>query len=62
MMDSVDTSVDRWVLVPAHRLDDLLEMARMASERLPAQDALTLSLKASIADTRVSSVTDPVGD
>lgn len=59
MMESVDTSVDRWVLVPAKRLDDLLETSRMAADRLPSNDPLTMALKASIADTKISSLVDP---
>jgi hypothetical protein len=49
----------RLVLVNARVLDDLLEMARLASERLPETDPLASSLRGSVAQVRLGAVMEP---
>jgi hypothetical protein len=48
----------RLVVVPADELDDLLELTRMATDRLP-DDPLTSALVASAAQVRSSAVIEP---
>lgn len=48
----------RLVLVPADQLDDLLELARIATERLP-EDQLARSLRAAISQVRLSRSVEP---
>ena len=48
----------RLVLVPADQLDDLLELARIATERLP-DDQLSKSLKAAVSQVRLSQLVEP---
>lgn len=48
----------RLVLVPADQLDDLLELARIATERLP-DDQLSKSLKAAVGQVRLSQLVEP---
>lgn len=55
---SMNTLEGRQVLVPADRLDDLLELARLAIERLP-DDQLARSLKAATSDIRLSRLFEP---
>ena len=52
-------ALDGWlVLVPADQLDDLLELARIATERLP-DDQLSKSLKAAVSQVRLSQLVEP---
>jgi hypothetical protein len=48
----------RMVVVPAEALDDLLELTRLATDRLP-DDQLSRSLRASAAQIRVAAVVEP---
>lgn len=48
----------RLVLVPADQLDDLLELSRIATERLP-DDQLSRSLRAAISQVRLSQLVEP---
>lgn len=48
----------RMVVVPAEALDDLLELTRIASDRLP-DDQLSRSLRAAQAQIRVAAVVEP---
>jgi len=48
----------RLVLVPADQLDDLLELARIATDRLP-DDQLSRSLRAAIGQVRLSQLVEP---
>lgn len=59
MMSTVNTSTDRFALVPAGQLDDLLELARLAVDRLPDSDPLTTALRGSAAQIRSVAVLDP---
>jgi hypothetical protein len=52
-------TTDRLVLVPATALDDLLELARLASDRLPEQDPLVLPLRGSIGQVRSTALPEP---
>ena len=49
----------RLVVVNARDLDDLLELARLASERLPLGDPITTSLRGACAQVRVGAVPEP---
>jgi len=49
----------RLVLVSASRLDDMLELARLASDRLPAEDPIALALKGAAAQVRSEVVFEP---
>lgn len=49
----------RLVVVPAARLDDLLELARLAADRLPEHDALTTALAGAAAQVRSDSILEP---
>ena len=49
----------RLVVVPADKLDDLCELARLAVDRLPAPDPLTSALRGAIAEVRLSQVVEP---
>lgn len=55
----MNTPLDRQVLVPASRLDELLELARIASERLDPADALCMALRGAAADVRALAVLEP---
>lgn len=59
MMVAVDTSTDRFVLVPHRELDDLLELSRLAAERLPDTDPLASALRGSRAQVRSIAVLEP---
>lgn len=48
----------RMVVVPADTLDDLLELTRLAAERLP-DDQLAKSLRATASEVRVAAVMEP---
>lgn len=48
----------RMVVVPAEALDDLLELTRLATDRLP-DDQLSRSLRASAAQIRIAAVVEP---
>jgi hypothetical protein len=48
----------RMVVVPAQALDDLLELTRLATDRLP-DDQLSRSMRASAAEIRVVAVVEP---
>lgn len=47
------------VLVPATLLDDLLELARLAADRLPEDDSLASNLRGQAASVRHSAVLEP---
>lgn len=55
---SMNALEDRMVLVPAGQLDDLLEVSRLASERLHG-DAVGDALRGSAAAVRASSLLEP---
>lgn len=59
MIGSVNDIDSPLVLVSATRLDDLLELARMASERLPSDDPLTSAMRGTIAQVRQSALFEP---
>lgn len=59
MMFTVDTSTDRFVLVPYRELDDLLELSRRAVDRLPDADPLTSALRGANAQVRSVAVLEP---
>jgi len=59
MMGGVTTSTDRFALVPAGQLDDLLELSRMAVDRLPDTDPLTSALRGAAAQVRAVAVLEP---
>lgn len=64
-MGAVDTSTRRLVLVDATTLDDVLELsARLVdrAEEAEGSDALTSSLRGSLAQMRVSVVPEPPVD
>ena len=48
----------RLVLVPVDELDDLLELARIAVERLP-DDQLARSLRGAVSQVRLSQLIEP---
>lgn len=53
---------DRIVMIPARSLDDLLELARMAVDRLARlepDDPLTSALRGVIANARAGSILEP---
>lgn len=52
-------NTDRLVIISAQALDDLLELARMAAERLPQEDALHNALVGSISQVRTSATIEP---
>lgn len=57
----MDTQLShRQVVVPAQALDDLAELARLAADRLDAQDqSLALSLRGAAAQARAQAVLEP---
>lgn len=57
----MDTQLShRQVVIPAQVLDDLAELARLASDRLDAQDqSLALSLRGAAAQARAQAVLEP---
>ena len=59
MMMPVETTTNRFALVPATELDDLLELARLASGRLPETDPLVMALRGSAAAVRSAAVLEP---
>jgi hypothetical protein len=50
---------DRLVVISAQGLDDLLELARMAADRLPQEDALHSALIGAISQVRTSATVEP---
>lgn len=60
MMVPVDiTYADRFALVPVTQLDDLVELARLASERLPETDPLATALRGAAGAVRFAAVLEP---
>lgn len=57
-MPNMNALDGRLVLVPADQLDDLLELARIATERLP-DDQLSKSLRAAVSQVRLSQLVEP---
>ena len=55
----MDTLDGRLLVVPARPLDDLLELARIATERLPEHDPVASSLRGAIGQVRSSLVPEP---
>jgi len=49
----------RLVVVNARHLDDLLELSRLASERLPDGDPLATNLRGATAQVRFGAVLEP---
>lgn len=49
----------RLVVVNARHLDDLLEMARLAVDRLPDTDPLASHLRGAVAQVRLGAVLEP---
>lgn len=52
-------TADRLVLVSAAQLDDLLELSRLAAERIPDPDPLRAALVGSISALRLSATIEP---
>ena len=52
-------TADRLVLVRAAELDDLLELARLAADRLPDPDPLHAALVGSISAIRLGATIEP---
>jgi hypothetical protein len=59
MMTSMENTTERLVLVPMTQLDDLLELARHAIERLPEGDPLRWSLTGSVSAVRSAATAEP---
>lgn len=59
MLVPMMNSTDRLVLVPATQLDDLLELARLAVDRLPETDPLRSCLLGSVAGVRSAALSEP---
>ena len=55
----MNTLDGRLLVVPARPLDDLLELARIATERLPEHDPVASSLRGAIGQVRSSLVPEP---
>lgn len=55
----MSTSTDRLVVVPAALLDDVLELARLAADRLPNPDPLRAALTGSTAAVRSAIIVEP---
>ncbi len=58
-MDGIDVTPEKLVMVSARRLDDVLELARLAVGRLPQDDPLTRALAGAVAETRLTAVVEP---
>lgn len=58
MVGGMEATTDRLVMVPATPLDDLIELATRAYDRLP-EDALRSALRGAIAEVRTSLVVEP---
>lgn len=58
-MTLMENTTDRLVLVPMTQLDDLLELARHASERLPEGDPLRWSLQGATSAVRSAATAEP---
>lgn len=52
-------TTNRFALVPVDQLDDLLELARLAADRLPETDPLVTALRGSAAAVRSLAVLEP---
>ncbi len=52
-------TADRLVLVPAAQLDELLELARLAAERIPDPDPLRAALVGAIGAIRQAVIVEP---
>lgn len=59
ILETMNTSTERFVVVPAAQLDDLLELSRLAVDQLPDSDPLALALRGANAQVRVASVLEP---
>lgn len=59
MIGAMYGTTDRLVLVPATTLDDALELARLAADRLPEHEPLRLSLIGAIGATRQAALPEP---
>ena len=55
----MNTLDGRLVVVSARDLDDVLELARVASDRLPEHDPIASNLRGAIAQVRTSAVMEP---
>lgn len=58
-VEPMDAIQDRLVLVRAGALDEVLELARLAAERLPQDDPLTFALKGTIGQIRSGVLIEP---
>lgn len=58
-MDTRTTPSDRLVVVPTAALDDLLELARLAADRMEPTDALAVHLRGAAAQVATSAVREP---
>lgn len=52
-------TADQLVLIPAAQLDDLLELARLAAERIPDPDPLRAALIGAIGAVRLAATIEP---
>lgn len=59
MGDMTEDLASRALIVQARSLDDLLELARRAADRLDPSDPLTHALRGAIAQTKADLVVDP---
>lgn len=55
----MDTLDGRLLIVPARPLDDLLELARIAADRLPDHDPVASSIRGAVAQVRASLILEP---
>lgn len=55
----MESTTDRIVFVSAKSLDDVLELSRLAAERLPQGDPLVSALRGAIANARLDAITEP---
>jgi hypothetical protein len=53
------TLENRLVVVPADRLDDLLELSRLAADRIPESDDLGRMIRSTAADIRQRALLEP---
>lgn len=59
MWDMNGSLENRLVVVPADRLDDLLELTRLAADRLPETDGLVSALRFAAAEVRQRGLLEP---
>lgn len=55
----MESTQARLVVVDAKALDEVLELARLLTERLPQTDPLTLALRGAIGQCRADALLEP---